>query len=133
MDDDKLHDLILLTVKSGYDLPEDFDFFRFDEIADTYEDEGKDVAYVGYPSDAQFSPMMPEYKPLGLTFRPGVGLQSSHLVDFTFAVTCDINHGASGSPLYNGKGQLIGIVTRGPDEVNPKYCVESKYLKALLK
>lgn len=128
-------DLILLKVKNGYELPKSFDYFKFDEISESYSDEGKEVAYCGYPSDTKFSYNTPNITPTGLTFRPGLGLQRNQL-DFSFSVTCDINHGASGSPLFNGKGQLIGIVTHLGDANNtavPGYCVEAKYFKELLK
>lgn len=50
--------------------------------------------------------------------------------DIDFGLSAVVTHGASGSPVFDDRGRLIGVISRGLDGYN--YAVRSKNIKSLL-
>ena len=52
--------------------------------------------------------------------------------DYNFNFDATSYHGASGSPVFNDKGMLIGILNSGVEKENFNQAIKAKYIKELL-
>ena len=101
----KVYDLALLKLKNPY--PKEFSI-NFEDFVEAKA--GEDVISIGYPG-------------IGLTFElPTItqGIVSKVLDDEEgiFLTTAAINQGNSGGPVFNLKGQLVGISFAGLDKLS---------------
>ena len=61
----------------------------------------------------------------------GGGITHSNL-EFLFGFDAASDHGASGSPVFNEYGMLIGILNSGYEKQGFNYAIKAKYIKELL-
>ncbi|SMD32065.1 serine protease Do [Reichenbachiella faecimaris] len=70
-------------------------------------DVGDDIFIIGAPFGIEYS--------LSKGIISGIGVRQSRMADFTFAeffqTDAAINHGNSGGPMFNMKGEVIGLVS----------------------
>ena len=53
--------------------------------------------------------------------------------DYTFGINASSYHGASGSPVFNNHGMLVGVVTSGVDASQGfNFAIKARYLKEML-
>lgn len=105
----KEHDYIIFKIENGNNV----DFLS---ITKTPSKVGSDVFAVGNPR--------------GLEHTLSKGIISSYRMDNTLIqTTAEITHGSSGGPLFNMKGEVIGITTSGVGEANLNFAVNILQLK----
>lgn len=112
---------------------DDDDFKGFDNIPYSFSYESEDVAAdiftLGYPRvDVMGTDI--KYTTGVINSRTGIQGDPTH-----YQISAHIDHGNSGGPLFNAKGQVIGITDSGLDKAefgDVNYSVKSMYIKALV-
>lgn len=112
---------------------DDEDFKDFNNIPYSFSYEAEDVAAdiftLGYPRvDVMGTDV--KYTTGVINSRTGFHGDPTH-----YQISAHIDHGNSGGPLFNAKGQIIGITDSGLDKAefgDVNYSVKSMYIKALV-
>lgn len=112
---------------------DDDDFKGFDNIPYSFSYESEDVAAdiftLGYPRvDVMGTDI--KYTTGVINSRTGIQGDPTH-----YQISAHIDHGNSGGPLFNAKGQVIGITDSGLDKAefgDVNYSVKSLYIKSLV-
>ena len=90
---------------------------------------GNRVYTIGFP----FGLTIQDYKkkPLQAYFSDG-GVSNTSF-DYKFGLTATSYHGASGSPVFDKKGNLVGVLNSGVDVSQGfNYAIKAKYIHKLL-
>ncbi len=83
--------------------------------------------YLGFPD---FSSKPKDESGIQLEAHGG-NITHSNL-EFLFGFDAASDHGASGSPVFNERGMLIGILNSGFEKQGFNYGIKAKYIKELI-
>lgn len=130
--DDPVHDVALVEVH------ESTMFHTSDKLADvtplilsTFKDEqvGDNIFIYGNPKGLTntFS------KGIISSFRDERGESISTNTGVRFQYDASVTHGSSGGPIFNERGEVVGIVTSGVGEANLNFGTPIEYVSALMK
>lgn len=112
---DVIHDLALIKVNRTFEKQLSF--------ASDYPKQGESIFSVGLPEDVNMSIITGIYNSLS---KNGAINESSHL-------SAPLNHGMSGGPTVNDKGEVIGVnVSTLYNSQNISFAVPLQYLKNLI-
>lgn len=117
------NDEFMITEILDYNKDDDYIIFRLDNVTDmpfvelsvNLPEIGENCFTVGNPN--------------GLSQTLSTGIISSYRFnDKLIQTTSEITHGSSGGPLFNDKGQVIGITTSGMGEANLNFAINIQRL-----
>lgn len=128
-------DLVVLQTINGK-LPEHAGFVPVDQISIENSPVGSKVYTMGFPmihilQDVNARPEL-QKKPLQATVAEGVVTQNNDRYEYGYSANAAA--GASGSPVFDSHGNLIGIVASGVTHTQGyNQCVRAGYIQKLLK
>lgn len=126
---DKNIDLAILRTRKGSgSLPVGSNYINLNRIPDDSAYLQGSHAYIsGYPGGVDLQDV--EHKLLEAIGTPGSIMSSNS--DISFMINADIVSGASGSPVFDNHGHLLGVMSKS-NENGYTAAIRSKYIKALL-
>lgn len=120
---DKVNDLAILKVNGAYIANADIPY----SIKTSTADVGEDVFVLGYPLT---STMGEELKLTTGVISSKTGFQGDVSI---YQISAPIQPGNSGGPLFDGNGNIIGIVVaKHTDAENVSYAIKASYLRNLM-
>ena len=122
-------DLAIFKVRNTRDIM-GIPYIPYEKVSSDPVEMGAMVYTIGYPFSLQIQDY--EKKPLQPYFSAGE--VSNTVSDYSFGLTAASYHGASGSPVFDSYGNLVGILEAGISESQGfNYAIKSIYLYNLLK
>lgn len=99
------------------------------DISDKALEVGEKMFTIGFPHGTSLQKLDSE---IGLQALSHSGHISMNSGDYGFKFDATAYHGASGSPIFNDRGKLIGILDSGIEKENINGGIKAKYIKKLL-
>lgn len=99
------------------------------DVSDEALNPGKDVFVLGFPGGAEYQKLESE-NGIQVSCQDGKIINKPEEYSFTF--NAPSTHGASGSPIFNDKGMLIGILSSGREVQGFNNGIKAYYIKELL-
>ena len=84
---------------------------------------------IGFPHGTSLQDLDSETGVQALSHSGHISMKSS---EYGFRFDATAYHGASGSPIFNDHGKLIGILDSGIEKENINGGIQAKYIKKLL-
>lgn len=128
--DDIREDVALIQMISGIGIPSNCTYVNVTDSLDTNEAElvvGTKVITFGFPHGHGLQEESETLKAFC-----NAGAISRQATEFGFMINLTSAGGASGSPIFNTKGMLIGILNSGVEGENFTGAIKSHYIKKLL-
>lgn len=128
--DDIREDVALIQMIAGNGLPTNCTYVNIADSLDTSEEEltvGTKVITFGFPHGHGLQEETETLKAFC-----NAGSISQQPTEFGFMINLTSAGGASGSPIFNKKGMLIGILNKGIPGENFTGAIKSKYIKKLV-
>lgn len=124
-------DLAICKVRKGQgSLPEGATYVDLNSIpSDSFYQPGKHLFSIGYPLGTGLQ----DYEDKTLQAKGVPGAINGTTNDISFGYDASTTFGSSGSPVFNSKQQLIGIVSSGYEGTQFGNAVRAKYVVRLLK
>ena len=121
-------DLAIFKVKNNL-IPSNISIVPIDKISTKELSTAENIYTTGFPKGLDYQKF--KNTPLQAYFSSGQ-VSTMHSV-YDFGVTALSYHGASGSPVFDDHGNLVGIIHAGHDETQGyNYAIKAKYLSALI-
>lgn len=123
-------DLAICKVRKGQGgLPSGATYVDLNTIPqDSFYQPGKHMFSIGYP----FGTSLQDYEEKTLQAKGVPGTINGTTNDVSFGYDASTTHGSSGSPIFNSKNQLIGVVSGGLEGTQFGNAVRAKYLVKIL-
>ena len=126
--DNQEEDLAIFKIRSN-SLPANTTFVPLNKIKAVEPSRGMHVMTIGFP----FGLMLQDIKKTQLQANNAGGDISRNDQQYAFGFTAVSYHGASGSPVFDEKGNLIGVLNAGVDASQGfNYAIRSEYLEKLI-
>ena len=132
-------DVALLQCKKQGDLPRDIKYVNKDSLVLADEDikVGSHIYTMGFPAGRRYqTPTAEELKDLDklkLNLYAQGGIINREPNEYVFGHNAATKGGASGSPMFNKRGYLVGILNSGwGDSESFNYAVKAKHIKSML-
>lgn len=131
-------DVALLQCKKQGNLPRDIKYVNKDLLVLSDEDMGvgSHICTMGFPAGVKYQITRENEKKLDklkLNLFVQGGIINNESSEYKFGHNAATKGGASGSPVFNDKGYLIGVHSSGwGDSESYKYAIKAKYVKSLL-
>lgn len=121
-------DLAIFKVKNNM-IPSNITSVPLDKISSNEMGTAKQIYTIGFPKGLEYQKFTSE--PLQAYFSSGQVSTLHSLYDF--GVTAMSYHGASGSPVFDKCGNVVGVIHAGREETQGyNYAIKAKYLQSLL-
>ena len=126
-DDPNVDLAIIQTMKER--LPEGTVCVPLKSMVDKSLEQGSDLISWGFPIPDQLQDMDNWERFVKSKLQAVLSNGKVTMVNkYDYMHNADSFHGASGSPVFNEKGQLVGVISSGMGILNYNHCVKSKYL-----
>ncbi len=113
-------------------LPKGCTYISMSAIADYDVEQGTDILSWGFPIPDQLQDVDNWEKFVKKELQAVLANGKITKVDtYNYMHNADSFHGASGSPVFDKKGKLLGVISSGHGIINYNHCVKSKYLLRL--
>ncbi len=121
-------DLAIFKIRSNT-LPQGVTYIPINKIKAIDPVQGLPVVTIGFP----FGTAMQNIQETQLQANLASGVVSSNTKNYSFGLTAVSFHGASGSPVFDRKGNLIGVLNAGIDfSQGFNFAIRSEYLLNLM-
>lgn len=121
-------DLAIFKIRSN-NLPDNITYVPLNKIKAIEPSQGMHVMTIGFP----FGLMLQDVRKTELQANNAGGQISRNDQQYAFGFTAVSYHGASGSPVFDNKGNLLGVLNSGIDSSQGfNYAIRSEYLEKLI-
>lgn len=122
------NDIAIFQIKANH-IPEDVEYVPFSKIKENTPNQGQDVITLGFP----FGTQLQDVETTRIQANNAAGEISRNDHKYTFGFTAVSQRGASGSPVFDRKGRLIGILCSGVTTTQGfNFAIRSEYLEELI-
>ena len=110
-------------------IPEDIKYVSFSKINENEPTQGQQVLTIGFP----FGTQLQDIEKTRIQANNASGGIARNNNKYTFGFTAVAYQGASGSPVFDRKGRLIGVLCSGiPDVQGYNFAIRSEHLHDLI-
>lgn len=126
-------DLSILQTMNGH-LPAESNYIPIDKIQHETKLVGTDVLTMGFPYPMLLQDLSSFEKNLTNVLQATVASgEITQIIDkYKYGFNANSYHGASGSPIFDKDGYLVGVVSAGIPAQGYNFCINAKYIKRLL-
>ena len=122
------NDLAIFQIRAN-NIPEDIKYVSFSKINENEPTQGQQVLTIGFP----FGTQLQDIEKTRIQANNASGGIARNNNKYTFGFTAVAYQGASGSPVFDRKGRLIGVLCSGiPDVQGYNFAIRSEHLHDLI-